>query len=130
VWPSEGNRDDLRMVPADQGRAEASYELEVFEVIGSELHLKSARVEGQVRHRHDSGAVHQDVYGNAPCQAAVGEGVDRGRVQEVHRLDLDALDTGELRCGPRSIAGGHDHSGADLTEGYDLQAEAGRNSRR
>ncbi len=62
------------MLSADQSRPEASGQLEVSEVIGRELYFKSTGIEGQVRHRHDPGAVHQNVQGNAYRQETLGEG--------------------------------------------------------
>jgi hypothetical protein len=58
------------------------------------------------------------------------ERVDRGGIEQVHRLDLDAGNGGQRRGGPRHIARRHDHPCACAKQDADgLPTEAGITAR-
>jgi hypothetical protein len=102
------HRNDACAASTPEGRPKPCGQLEVTKVVGRELHFVAARVAGQ-RHRHHASAVDQDVQWLATGEEVLGEGVDGGRVGEVHRLDLDidALE-GLARLG--QVAGRDDHA--------------------
>lgn len=110
------------------GRAQCGQQsqgqLEVAEVVGHELRLVTARVQSPLGGGHDPGVVEQDLERTAGVQVAGGEGVDRGRVQQVEPADLDALDAGEGRCRAIRAARADGDRGAGLGQRTgDLQAE-------
>lgn len=52
----------------------------------------------------DAGVVDQDVERSAGFEVAGGEGVDRGRVEEVQLTDLDTLESGQCGGGAVGVA--------------------------
>ena len=107
--------DDPRPVGPAQRRPEAGGQLEVPEVVGGEVGLVAALVPAE-RGTPDAGALDEQVQRSTRPLEAVGEGIDRGRAQEVHRFDLDAVDPGQDRRRPLDVAGRHDHGGAGRPE--------------
>ena len=80
-------------------------------MVGGELRLVAPGV-ARERARHDAGAVHQDVQRLAGGEEAVREGVDRGRVEQVHRSIATPSSPAKRLAGAVHVAGRDDDLGA------------------
>jgi hypothetical protein len=79
-----------------------------------------------MRSGHDAGAVDQDVPRPAGGDEPPRERVDRPRVEQIHRLDPDAVDAGQGLGGPLVVAGRNDDGRARAAQCPDgLHSDAG-----
>ncbi len=120
-----GHVHDPGAVRGTQRGPHAEGQLEVPEMVGRERRLVTARVQDPPG-RAAAGVVDQDVQRAAGIDEPGGEGVDRGRVEQVQPVDLDAFEPGQRGGGAAGVARPRDDGRARPAErAGGLQAEPG-----
>jgi hypothetical protein len=114
--PVGAESHDTGAFGADERWPEPAGELEMAEVVGRELRFIAPRIPRQGR-GHDAGIVDENVEFLRRRQNAIGEVVDRRRVEQVHGLDDDIRHPGERLLCLCQIAGRNDGLRAGGAEG-------------
>ena len=121
--PVRAERDHARAFGGCQGGPEAAGELEVAEVVGGELRLVATGVARQ-RRRHHARVVDEDVERLDRGDDAGCEAIDRGGIEQVHRVENDVGHVAKSGLGLPRIARGHEDLRARRAEGADgLEAD-------
>ena len=95
------------------------------EVVDGELRLEAALVPGQ-RGRHDPSVVDEEVQRAPGGQVSIGEGIDRRRVDQVHRGDLHVAEVLLGGAGASDVAcRDHDLGTGSAQDADRLPADAG-----